>query len=251
MYIILIFFYFFNCYSIRMFKNKYLNTNQWNFLKKHISSSTISANSRYKIDQIIYFYYDDWSYYKAISFKKFHYNKCKHISLNELYLYSNMGLVKAIKNYNGKSNFTKYAEFYINGELYKGLTELYPISNISKKERSKKQNISDIHSVRRQQKATTKYIGYDDWLFDKLNIKENYYSYKNYWEYNYEDYEEFWEKTNILPPFEKYLLFSKFDYFLKPKISNLNLANKFDYSEEYIRITIKHAIKKILIKNNN
>jgi hypothetical protein len=136
---------------------------------------------------------------------------------------------------------------YINGELYKGLTELYPISNISKKERSKKQNISNIDSVNRQKNTKTIIVGYDDWLYDKLNVKNNYYKYKNYWDYNFENYEEFWEKTNLLSPFERYLIYSKFDYFFKSKISNLNLANKFDYSEEYIRIKIKNALIKMLI----
>jgi hypothetical protein len=247
MYIILFIIYIFYCYSNKVFKNKYLNINEWKFLNKHITNPTTSIFIRNKIDHIIYYYYDDWSYYKALKFKNFHNNKCKHIPINELYLYSNTGLIKAIKKYNGKNNFKKYAEMYINGELYKGLTELYPISNISKKERSKKQNISDIDSVNRQKNTKTIIVGYDDWLYDKLNVKNNYYIYKNYWDYNFENYEEFWEKTNLLSPFERYLIYSKFDYFFKSKISNLNLANKFDYSEEYIRIKIKNALIKMLI----
>jgi hypothetical protein len=246
MYFILLILYIFNCYSIRLFKNKYLNTNQWEILKKYITNPETNINIKNKIDKIIYFYYDDWSYYKALNFKKFHYNKCKHISLIELYSYSNMGLLKAIKKYNGKSNFTKYAEFYINGELYKGLTELYPISSISKKDRTRKRNISDVDFLNRQKNTGTTFVGYDDWLYEKLDIKNNYYSYKNYWEYNYENYEEFWEKTNLLNPFERYLIHSKFDYFLKSKESNINLAKKFSYSEEYIRIMIKNSLKKIL-----
>jgi len=247
--LILYFLYNYKCYSMRTVKNKYLSIHQWNTLKNYIIDPKIDINIRNKINKIIYYYYDDWSYYKALSFKNYHYNKCKHISLIELYTYSNIGLIKAIKKYNGKSNFTNYADIYINGELYKGLTELYPISHISKYERKKKQNISDINF---KNKLNTKFVGHDNWLYDKSDLKKkyyNYYNYKNYWEYNYENYEDFWEKIYSLKPFEIYLIKLKFDYFLKSKESNSNIAKKFNYSEEYIRITIKKILKKILKKN--
>jgi len=244
MYLILLLFYILNCYSFRVFKNKYLNNEQWNIIKGYIANPTTDINIRNKINKIIYNYYDDWSYYKALNFKKFHYNKCKNIPLIELYCYSNMGLLKAIKKYNGKSNFTKYAEIYVNGELYKGLTELYPLTVVPKRERSKKQNISDVNFLNNKKKIKTTFVGNNDWLYEKSNTKNNYYAYKNYWEYNYEFYEDFWEKINLLEPFEKYLMYSKYDYFLKSKESNLYLAKKFGYSEEYIRSTVKNALNK-------
>lgn len=97
MYLILLLFYILNCYSFRVFKNKYLNNEQWNIIKGYIANPTTDINIRNKINKIIYNYYDDWSYYKAFNFKNFHYNKCKNIPLIELYCYSNMGLLKAIK----------------------------------------------------------------------------------------------------------------------------------------------------------
>ena len=190
----------------------------------------------------MYYYYDDWSYYKALKFKKFHQSKCKHIPLIELYSYSSMGLLKAIEKYNGKSNFTKYAENYVNGELYKGLTELYPITTLSKKERIKKQNISDIIFLNNKKKLKTTFVGNNERLYEKSNIKNNYYVYKNYWERNYEFYENFWEKINLLEPFEKYLIYSKYNYYLENKKSNLYLSKKIGYSEEYIRNKIKNAL---------
>lgn len=246
MILILLILYIYEYYSMRTFRNKYLNLSQWNIIKRCIINPKTDVNMRNNINKIIYFYYDDWSYYKALEFKKFHNFKCNHIQTSELYLYSNKGLLKAIKNYNGKSNFTKYAEIYVNGELYKGLTELYPITIISKRDRYKKQNVSNIELIKRQQKMKTTFVGYDEWLYEKLKMKNNFYNYKNYWEYNYENYEEFWEKINLLTPFERYLIHSKFDYFLKIKESNNYLAKKFGYSEEYIRITIINAIKKLL-----
>jgi hypothetical protein len=242
MYLILVFLYILNCYSIRVFKNKYLNCESWDIIKNCIINPKTDNSIRNKINNIIYYYYDDWTYYKAINFKKFHYNKCKNIPLVELYSYSNMGLLKAIKNYNGKSNFTKYAEIYVNGELYKGLTELYPISIVPKKERIKKQNISDVKLLNNKKRLKTKLVGNDNWLYQKNNYQNNYYVYKNYWEQNYDFYENFWEKINKLEPFAKYLIYAKYDYLLESKVSNLYLAKKFGYSEEHIRKTIKNAL---------
>jgi len=243
MYFILLIVNILNCFSIRIFKNKYINNEQWNILKKYIINPQTNIIERNKINKIIYFYYDDWSYYKALKFKKFHYNKCKNIPLIELYSYSNVGLLKAIKNYNGKSNFIKYAEIYVNGELYKGLTDLHPISIVSRKERSKKQNISEVNLYNKEN-IKTRFIGNNDWLYENLNIKNNYYVYKNYWERDYDFYENFWEKTNLLTPFEKYLVQSKYNYFLESKETNLYIAKKLGYSEEYIRKTIKNALDK-------
>jgi hypothetical protein len=239
--------------SIRLFKHKFLNKNQWSTLNKHIVSSSTNIHIRTKIDKIIYHHYDDWSYYKALQFKKRHYNKCKHISLNELYLYSNMGLLKAIKKYNGVNNFTNYATIYINGELYRGLTQLHPITNISKKDRIVKQNISDTNYANyanytnNNKNKRTIIVGYDDWIYDKVKIKNNYYNYKNYWEYNNNEYEEFWENINVLvEPFEKYLIYSKYDSMFNIKCSNANIANRLGYSEEYIRLTLKQALLKCI-----
>jgi hypothetical protein len=203
MYLLLFIFLINECYSYRVFRNKVLNLNQLETIKKLIINTDKNSQIRIKLNKIIYLYYDDWSYNKAIEFKKFHYYKCKNIPLIELYSYSNFGLCKAIKNYNGKSNFTNYANFYVTSELYKGLTELYPISIFSKKERSTKKKI-EISSKEKNVKTT--FVGDNNWLYEKLDIKNNYYSYKNYWEYNYENYEDFWEKMNLLTPFEIYLI---------------------------------------------
>lgn len=248
MYFILLFFLIYQCYSLRIFTQyKFLNVKQWESIKKIIVNSDKNSDIRKKLNKIIYIHYNDWSYNKAIEFKKFHYYKCKHIPILELYCYSNLGLMKAIKNYNGKSNFTNYAKYYINGELYKGLTELYPITSISKYERSKKQNISNI-TIYNKEKKNNMITEYNDMLFEKINVKYNYYSYKNYWQNNNGNSEVFWDRINLLDPFERYLIHSKFDLNFNKKISNDYLAKKFGYSEEYIRMKIKNALHILLFQ---
>ena len=38
-------------------------------------------------------------------------------------LYGYCGLWKAVRNYNGKNNFYKYASFYVDGELKQGISD--------------------------------------------------------------------------------------------------------------------------------
>lgn len=244
--------YIFNTHSIIAFKNNYLNSNQWRTIKKFIVNHKTNIKIIYKVNKILYFYYHNWSCRKALKFKKFYYNKCKHIPLIELYCYSNIGLIKAINNYDGKGNFTNYANIYINGELYRGLTELHPISIIPKKERCRKKNVSEINIFNKGKNFKTRFVGDNVWLYDKLEIKNNYYNYINYWDnnyvdYHYGDYYEFWQKTNLLEPFEKHLIHSKFDFNLNKKVSNNYLAKKLGYSEEYIRVKIKNALQLLKI----
>ena len=244
MYFLLFLIFIYKCYAYHKFKNKFLDLNQWEMINKIIINTDKNSEMRKKINKIIYMYYNDWSYCKAIEFKKFHYYKCKNIPLLELYLYSNSGLLKAITNYNGKSNFTNYAKLYVKGELHKGLTELYPICSISKKERSRKKTISDINNYKRTNLLDTKIIKYDNLIY-KIGIKNDHYNYINNWDEGNEKYEEFWEKINALQPFEKNLIYSKFDYNLNKKVSNGYLSKKFGYSEEYIRLKIKSALNSL------
>jgi hypothetical protein len=246
MYFLLFLILIYKCYSYHLFKNKFLDLKHWETIKTIIINTNKNSETRIKINKIIYAYYDDWSYCKAIEFKNFHYHKCKNIPLLELYLYSNTGLLKAITNYNGKSNFTNYAKVYIKGELYKGLTELYPICRISKKERSRKKTNLDINNYKRSDLLDINIIKYDNLIY-KIGIKNNYYNHVNYWDKSNENYEEFWEKINTLQPFEKNLIYSKFDYILNKKVSNKYLSTKFGYSEEYIRLKIKSALKSLHI----
>jgi RNA polymerase sigma factor (sigma-70 family) len=237
----LCFFYACVCESYRVYKNKFLNVEQWIKIKKVIINIDKNSEIRNKINKIIYTYYDDWSYNEAIKFKNFHYYKCKSIPLLELYCHSNLGLIKAIKNYNGKSDFSKYAIIYVKSELYKGLTELYPISCISKIERAKKKDMLDNKNKINRNPI---FISYDDNII--FHMKNNCYNYVNYWNNNNEIYEDFWEKINTLLPFERNIIYSKFDYYFNQKVSNEHIAKKFGYSEEYIRLTIKNAFLKIL-----
>ena len=117
--------------------NIHLSKSQWQNINSLIQSPGLTHEMRYKINNIIYEHYTNYAISKAYEFKMLHKHKCQSIKLDELKLYSNFGLYKAIEKYNGSSIFIFYADKYIMWELYKGLTELHPLSNIPKSYRRK------------------------------------------------------------------------------------------------------------------
>jgi hypothetical protein len=133
---------------------------------------------RNKINKVMYKYYENYALQSACNFKKNHKNTCKNIKLDELKLYSKFGLYRAIEKYNGSFSFINYANKYINGELYRGLTELYPLSSISK---SKRRNIKGCKDENNKLvRLFTKFISYENnWIFDKYYGKYNYEEYYN------------------------------------------------------------------------
>ena len=244
--LLFIFFFFLKGNSRKIFHNKYITPQQWIQIQKIIVNPETTYKMRNKINQVLYIYYDDWSFLKANEFKKMHKHKCHHISMNELYTYSNLGLIRAIKKYNGRSNFVKYAEIYVKGELYNAITGLHPITSVSKNERMKKHNITDISYKKKL--LQTRFLGDDEWLLDKLKIKNTFSEQCDYTNNKYnDDYQQLWYKINSLKPFEQYLVRSKFNYYFEKQQTNKDLAEKLGYSEEHIRKIISKAINKITI----
>ena len=88
----------------------------------------------------------------------------------ELQMYAVTGYLSAIRNYNGKSAFSKYARGYILGSIYKGITDMSPLKPMSHYYRKKK-NFT----------MTSKLIPYTDyWMFDEWNppkIEDNTHNY--------------------------------------------------------------------------
>ena len=232
------------CFSYQLI-NKFIQKDQWKRLQFFITHPKITFEMRNKINRILYVYYDDWAFFKAIKFKKMHKYKCRHITLDELYTYSNIGLITAIQKYNGKSNFAKYAEIYVNGQLYKAITDLHPLTSISKNQRIHKITHKTSLSLHKfKKKLQTKFIGKDEWLLEKLKIQNTFYDNNNN-NIDFYDYQEIWNKINELKPFERQIFYSKLDFFFNKKASNKTISEKMGYSEEYIRQIIVKSMKKI------
>ena len=207
----------------------YLTKNQWISIKKIIQHPKIDIETREKINKLLFIYYNDWSLKKAYQFKKLHYHKCKHIPLSELSEYSSIGLLQSIQNYKGTSEFTYYATFYINGELYNAITNLHPITSISKKLRRMKKEIfvknPEVFILRNR-----------EWLLKNLSIKR--FDEEKEQLDNYFYYKEVWNKIDNLDPFTKQILRYKFNFYFDKIRSNNEVSELLCVSDETIRKTL-------------
>ena len=220
---------------------QYLTNNQWTKINNIIMNIDIdidtSNNIRNNINNLLFISYEKWAINKAYEFKKYHYNKCKSISIDELSIYSSQGLMMGIQKYKGNSSFTNYVNFYINGCLYRGLTNLHTLTLIPKSHRMKKRNLNEKY----KRILHTKFIGNDEWMIEN---KQNYEPIIDKI-INNEYYCNIWEWVdNNLDNKSKQILKYKYDYYFNKIRSNKEISILMVYSEEYIRK--KHS--EILIK---
>jgi RNA polymerase sigma factor (sigma-70 family) len=227
-------FFFYNIHSI-VFIQKFLSKHQWSLIHNILANPTTDDITKKKTQYIIYTFYDQWAFTQAYKFKQLHKYKCQHISTTELYNYASIGLYKSIQYYNPNYNFINYANIYIQSELLKGLTDLYPISSISKSNRKKG------YSIVKKEKSKVQYIGNNDWVLDKT--KKNNVPLDDMLKMN--DYFNIWETINTLSPFQKKILQYKYNFYFEKIRSNKDIAELMSCSEEWIRINIKKSLLSI------
>lgn len=237
-----------NLFKIVIIVTIYLNTifsltnNQFNMINNIIINKHTTNELRKTVNKILYTSFEIWSKKKAYNFKKFHYHKCRHIQLDELKMYASIGLYRGIQKYKGipqekinnqtlhSAYFINYVNYHMMNQLYKGMTELQPISlyypkGIKIKKRLDYKRLNQIELV------------YDrEWLFDKT--KENLYfdSIDNI--DNLYNYEKVVRKIDLLSPLNKRILRYMFnDKFVKVN-SKQKVAKFIGVSEETIRIRL-------------
>jgi len=220
--------------------DKNLSIEQWRLMKTILKHPKTTFKMRSTVTKIIYSKYESWALHKAYKFKKFHKHKCRNININDLILYSLEGLKKATIKYNGNSPFYMYADIYISGQLYKGLTELQPITNIPKSIRVNKNNdIKTEYNYHYKKRLNTLFVGYRDyWMFEKrqdisndLNAVTNNFSYYEIWN----------NINNMLDLFSKKVFQYKYDYYFNKINSNKRIAELMSCSEETIRLNLKRS----------
>jgi len=105
-------------------------------LNRCLMMPDIPPRTRHLFEAILYRRYEGWAIKIGSNFKKQHMYKCKHIPYHEMSIYSRIGLLNAIRRYQPTKDtalFHLYAVHHIRGQLYKGMTDLSPITNVSKK----------------------------------------------------------------------------------------------------------------------
>lgn len=223
-----------------------LTMNQWILIKKILRHPNTSFSMRDEINKVIYNKYETWAIHKAYEFKRFHKYKCRNLNINDLILFSLEGLKKATIKYNGSSSFYLFANIYISGQLYKGLTKLQPITNIPKSIRSNKKNdLKTNYNLHYKKILNTLFVSYDDyWMFEKrqdLSYNVNPFIRDNY-------FYEIWNVINdVLDPFSKKIFNYKYDYFFNEINSNKKIGYLMCCSEETVRQNLKKT--KILLSN--
>jgi RNA polymerase sigma factor (sigma-70 family) len=218
--------------ALRVPNYPFLTNTQWKNINHLIQNPQITPTMREQLNTAIYKRYQVWAFSKAAAFKRLHRHKCAHIPTEELQLYSIKGLSHAVKNYNGKGDFATYAEHYVRGELYCGLTQLYPLSSIPA-------------SVRKT--ANPMRIPID--FYKPLTHKESSPSIPHLQtQMEKDEYRDFWERRiSDFSPLEKRVFQYKYDLYLNPIRTNKETGELMGYSEEWARQIFLRALPKILI----
>ena len=228
----IIFFITFACYLPSSKPTKiYLTTPQWKMIQHLLEHKQLTTPMRNKINTVLFHYYDDWSCYKAKEFKRFHKHKCKHIPVEELQMYARLGLMNAIRNYKGKSLFSKYANIYIQGQLYRGMTELHPLTIASL-----------THRKTKAKQCTTYFIGNNEWMLDKIHYNnENNLNIITNEILNKQLVKElFYNTIRPLDVSGKRMIRYKFDYEWNQLRTNKQVAELMACSEEHVRKTLRN-----------
>jgi len=226
-----------------------LSSQQWKIIKTVIKHSKTPSIIKNKVSSIIYNKYETWAIHKAYEFKNFHRYKCRNINIQDLILYSLEGLKLASLKYNGNSYFHIYAYIYVKGSLYKGLTQLQPMTNIPKSIRKDKNNdMKTMNNFYYKKLLNTQFVGYNEyWMFEKRQKFINSGNLDIIHEKSY--LIELWNNINKnLDAYSKRIFHYKYNYYMEKINSNKKIAELMACSEENVRMNLKKT--KNLIKNN-
>jgi DNA-directed RNA polymerase sigma subunit (sigma70/sigma32) len=205
---------------------KTLSNSQWSNIN-NILRITQDENIQTKMRNVIYEYYETWAIQQSHVFKQYHSYVCRDIKGDELAIYGCMGLKKAVAKYDPTKCgiFTNYADYYVKGELYRGVRILHPQASFVFQEES---HINE--------------------YFTPLGSGSS-----NSNEMDNEYYSEKWRiLRDSLTDFEYRCLTYKYSYDFVKEMSNARIANLMVCSEEHVRkaiVSAKEVIKTILQEN--
>ncbi len=195
-----------------------LSNTQLGLINKVIMNKNLPTKHKHLVEAVLYKNYEQWAIKIGSNFKKKHFYKCKHIPYYEISIYSRIGLLNAIRKYNPTKEsamFHLYAIHHIRGQLYKGMTDLSPIVNVSKK-RLKLRNTVYERAAHNDEALANKE--------SKIEINES----NTLWEHI--------EET--ADPFTRRCIRYKFDEDFTTIRTNLEISRIMECSEEKVRSNI-------------
>jgi hypothetical protein len=194
-----------------------LSNVQLGLINRLMMRPDLPVRNRHLIESVLYKNYESWAIKIGSNFKKQHYYKCKHIPYHEVSIYSRIGLLNAIRRYHPtkeSATFHLYAIHHIRGELYKGMTNLSPITNVSKKQL-------------RMGGTNYMYAGHNNDALSNQAVARP------------DDPQVLWQHIEeTADPFTRRCITYKFDYDFNSIRSNLEIARLMECSEERVRSTI-------------
>lgn len=210
---------------------------QWRLIEKSLVNPSLSNCHREYIQDTIFNHYRPFAYKECSEFMKFHRFKTRHVNKLDLRNYALFGLHRATVKYNGKYNFAKYAQIYIEGSLYNGLSKMYPINKYSSKERRRHIGSTGFNGFDKtyERHSVNMYLG------KNRNIPSILQSYPLSFT-SKEFYIRFWRFVNELDPFVKRIIYLKFDYNFDVLHSNKRLSLLCGCSEETVRKNVHKTI---------
>jgi RNA polymerase sigma factor (sigma-70 family) len=210
------------------FTNSYLTNYQWSLINKIIINKNTPLEIKNKVNEIIFNNYKDKVSYESHLFRKKNFKHLRKIQLDEIKQYGYLGLFKAIKNYNGYSNFYSYAKIYIHSELLRSISEL---SNTNlEPHKYKSQNIL-------KNNFTKINYGNDEWLMEKFAKKNTYNKINNLQIY------EIHETILNLEPFTKKIFYYRFGYNLDEYNKINKICELMCCSDETVRLELNKCIQ--------
>jgi hypothetical protein len=232
-----------NCINKKSYK--ILNTEQIQLIKTIIKNKNTTIKMREKINYILYNYYKPFAIKKSVEFKSYHKHKCINVDISELVNYSYEGLYRAILVYNGNSDFIKFISIFINGNLYKCMTESQSLNIIPKSYKRRKNYIKILQKkdkTRNYNKNNIKIhlVGSNKWILEK-NILNKYSSNSNsnIDKIIEEDfYKNIWQKINGYDDSIKLIFNYKYDFYFNKINSNKKISKLLNCCEETVRLKI-------------
>ena len=213
----------------------HLNSYQVGLINKLIQTPNLKHQERNTINSLLYKSYEKLAIKTAIEFKIKHKYKCANIKTEELILSSKIGLFKAVKKYNGKSDFAEYSNIYMKSELLKLLTDTYALSSLPKRIR-RESRIEDSQIDMQKYKHLLRVnlsIMYEPWQIDEIFVgKEEPIIDRIHKKYSISD------AMNSHSPFRKRILYLKYFLHENRVLSNKHVAELMCCSEETVRKTL-------------
>jgi hypothetical protein len=145
----------------------YLNIEQIRLVQSIIRCPNTPPAILSKTKKLLCTHYYPWVLKETRHFTKRHRKTIQYIvKPHSMHLYAVRGLNRAINNYNGSSAFHVYAKPYIQGELYRGLTDSIVLKPYTHGQIMNQKNIS---SLVKKHQGKNHLVPYDQyWTFDKL-----------------------------------------------------------------------------------